>query len=364
VTRLGVDRTNSGYVWPEALVRPSTDVRLVYLDLNHWIGLAKANTGHPDGHRYGDALAALRQAKSSGRFVFPLSGTHYMEMAGITSSRQRADVATVMEELSGFASLLTLSLLMRLELESSIDLAVGPRPVSYLPVPLLGRGVGPAFGLRGGLRFRSADGDVTDKQRAEWPEGPDAFDSMLADLNVRLERGMLRGPNDTEAAGLRGQGWDPTVARKSAEERAVGEREQAARFDAEPQWRRARVRDVVSVRYLIFEVMEMLQEALAARGFELEDVVGDPDSARRFVDAMPSADVYVSLKTTAHRNPETRWTANTILDIDALSVAVPYCDVVATDRAACHALRASGVAALLATEVVAKPSELVTQLKQ
>jgi hypothetical protein len=72
----------------------------------------------------------------------------------------------------------------------------------------------------------------------------------------------------------------------------------------------ARVRDTVSARYLIFEVMEVFQEALAARGSELEDLVGDSDSARRFVDAMPSADVCVSLKTAAHRNPQTRWTAN------------------------------------------------------
>jgi hypothetical protein len=48
------------------LVLPAPEARLVYLDLNHWIGLAKANTGHPDGARHRDALAALRQAKTSG----------------------------------------------------------------------------------------------------------------------------------------------------------------------------------------------------------------------------------------------------------------------------------------------------------
>lgn len=241
------------YVWPEALVRPPPDVRLVYLDLNHWIGLAKANTGHRDGHRYHDALATLWQAKSSGGFVFPLSGTHYMEMAGITDPRQRAEVATVMEEFSGFTTLLTLSLLMRLELESSLDLAVGRRPVPYAAAPLLGWGVGPAFGLRGGLRIRAAEGDVTDERRAEWPQCPEAFDAMRADLNLRFERAMLRGPSDAEVAGLRGDGWDPTVARRIAEERATAERELAALLDAEPHLRWGKVRDAVSGRYLSFE---------------------------------------------------------------------------------------------------------------
>jgi hypothetical protein len=59
------------------------------MDLNHWIGLAKANIGHPDGARYKDALAAMRQTKAAGSVIFPLSGTHYMELAGIGGARQR-----------------------------------------------------------------------------------------------------------------------------------------------------------------------------------------------------------------------------------------------------------------------------------
>ena len=35
--------------WPEGLVRPASPPYLVYLDLNHWIGLAQANTGNPAG---------------------------------------------------------------------------------------------------------------------------------------------------------------------------------------------------------------------------------------------------------------------------------------------------------------------------
>jgi hypothetical protein len=43
---------------------------IVYLDLNHWISLAKAATGHRDGSRFGEALDALRQ--SLDRIVVPL----------------------------------------------------------------------------------------------------------------------------------------------------------------------------------------------------------------------------------------------------------------------------------------------------
>ena len=36
-------------VWPGLLELPSEDVKLVYLDLNHWISFAQASTSHPSG---------------------------------------------------------------------------------------------------------------------------------------------------------------------------------------------------------------------------------------------------------------------------------------------------------------------------
>lgn len=40
------------YIWPETLRLPQRPPRLVYLDLKHWIALAKANGGHRDGKQY------------------------------------------------------------------------------------------------------------------------------------------------------------------------------------------------------------------------------------------------------------------------------------------------------------------------
>ena len=110
---------------------------------------------------------------------------------------------------------------------------------------------------------------------------------------------------------------------------------------------------------MLIELNTPMSEGLAARGLELEDVCHDPASARRFVDSMPSADVCVSLTAAAHRNPQTRWTANRIFDIDALCVAVPNYDITATDREATQALQSEGVPDRLRTTVVATLAEVV-----
>jgi hypothetical protein len=55
-------------VWP-ALRRPGGG-KLVYLDQKHWVHLAQAETGHPDGICY---AAALEAARAAGTAVFPVS---------------------------------------------------------------------------------------------------------------------------------------------------------------------------------------------------------------------------------------------------------------------------------------------------
>lgn len=358
--RHGRDRSPTAYVWPQKLVRPPEDMYVVYLDLNHWIALAKANTGHPDGVRHQLALQAIR--RSGSRFVFPLSSVHYMEMAAIRDPRQRLDVATVMEEISGFSCLMANSVVMRLEIEALVARYAG-RPEQLEAIPFLGRGVLQAFGRRGGLMVRSTDGDVTDATRASWPGGPDAFDAWREEAERRLDRAVLRGPTDAEAPALRAAGWDPTAARRIASDMARQEREQAQRLTAEPRWRRGRLRDVVAARYLAFDALPMLQETLTRYNLHLEEMAGgDIADARRFTDSMPSADVHISLLTAAHSNPQTQWTPNDIFDMDALSVAVAYCDVVVTERHATHLLHAGRVADRLGTQVFGALDQLVDLL--
>ncbi|MGH3409998.1 MAG: hypothetical protein ACRDRJ_47015, partial [Streptosporangiaceae bacterium] len=54
---------------------------LLYLDLNHWIGLSKARTGHracPAAYR--DAYPILKRLTQTGVVVLPLSEVHYAEI--------------------------------------------------------------------------------------------------------------------------------------------------------------------------------------------------------------------------------------------------------------------------------------------
>jgi hypothetical protein len=349
------------YAWPPLLVRLPRPPVLVYLDMNHWIALAKAAAGHPSGALHQEVLARCRAARTGGLALFPLSATHYMEMANIRHPRQRRDIAQVMEELSGFAALQPRDLIFRHELDAVLTMRVGPSRKPLLPLLLLRRGCAGAFGLRGGLRIRTPEGDITESVRQQM--GPDRFDAIMADAELRLERAVLAGPTDDDVKQLRAYGWNPEAARQVAEDRAAEERAQVARLNADPKWRRGRLSDVVMARELNIELLEALNEALGARDCDFSAVWTDREAVRETVRAMPSTDVAVTLKTAAHKNPDKGWLPNDIYDIDALSVAVPYCDVVVTEKHAHHVLQTARVPSRMDTVLLCRLGDLPKHLE-
>lgn len=342
-------------MWPTALRLPARPPSLVYLDLNHWIGLAKAAKGHRDGARHRDALEACRAARTAGAAVFPLSAAHYMEVARIKDPAQRRDVAAVMEELSGFATLPSRPTVMRLEVDAAVASMWERAADPYAPVPLVGHGFGRAFGRDGTLRVRDRDGaDVTgllgERER-----------QALAEADLIGQRAILAGPQDDQVEALRAAGWAPESAFAVTERRAAQERELVAVLDADPGLRRGRLRDAVAAREAVIELFDFLDEETARRGLGVADVMTDRQAARDLVRSMPSSDVAVALKTQMHRNGQRAalWSPNDVYDMDALALAVPYCDVVVTEKHACSALVLEGLPERYSTTVLPALSGLV-----
>ena len=205
-------------------------------------------------------------------------------------------------------------------------------------------------------------GDETDRARRRM--GAKAFDDFAAEANLQLDRSALRGPTDDEVENLRALGWNPEAVTQVAERRAAEERNQTLRLDGAGPWRHSRLRDVVSARELYIEFQNILPRALAERGLVLSDVIPDQQSARAFVRAMPSTDVSIELKTVWHRNRDKQWTANDINDIDAMSLAVPYCDIVVTDKACHHALQAARLGKRMDTALLRGLEDLPSTLAQ
>lgn len=357
-----INQAAPAYTWPRTLLLPPRPPKLVYFDLNHWIGLAKALTGHRDGETYRETLAACLDAVDHHVAVFPISDSIYFEISKIGQHRQRRDLREVIERVSRYAVVTSRSVITTHEIEGLLDRMIGPNPQPINAMNYLDWGVARAFGMVGGFRFKASDGeDVTEDVRLRHAHGPEAFDGALAKAELEFNRKIIEGPAPEEEPELRKLGWCREGLFEIANRRAAQEIEQVGRLNAVPELRRGRIRDVVAAREVIIEVNGPLTRGLSERGVALEALFPQPEDARRALNSMPSFDVAVSLKAAYHRDPLHRWKLNDIHDIDALGSTLPYCDIIVTDKAAAHAT-GNGLAERFQTIVLSRVSDLVQHL--
>jgi hypothetical protein len=199
--------------------------------------------------------------------------------------------------------------------------------------------------------------------RLAWPEetGPpqDAvgwFEDLEHVINQAVEYGLLRGPSPREAAQI--PDYDPTVAQRVAARRAEREQELIHMLDEEPEYRNM-LDDIVRARYLVWEVGDRLPELLWRGGMRVESFLyKGPTWISAFVNDIPDLAVRVVLTLQTDRNGSRAWSPNDIHDLDGLSAAVPYCDVVVTEKYGCEVMNRSGLADRYHTRVIRNLNEL------
>lgn len=354
--------TNMQHVWPRTLIRPEGLPKLVYLDLNHWIALAKAASGQCKQHT--DTLAACLKSVENQRALFPISDCTFKEIAKNRNHRQRRDLRMAIESLSRYFVVTSREMIATREIEAVLDIIVGPAPDPINAIHYLDWGVCRAFGLVGGLKIMSSRGeDVTAEFRESYADGPEAFDRYVQEAELNLNRQMIEGPTPSEEPVWRKEGWAPERPLEIYEQKSIDELEQVERFDVDPKWPRNRIRDAISARECLFEINTILKSACNKRRvFSLESIFPETEDARRAFDSMPSFDVSVTLKTSYHHNRYHPWKQNDIHDINAMASTVPYCDIVVTDKAVSSHLIRTGLDKRFNTIVLANLSELHSHL--
>jgi hypothetical protein len=105
-------------------------------------------------------------------------------MQKIKDPAQRQAIGSVMEELTGFASLMDRVVVMKLELDAMLD-PLARKPSPWRRTLLLGKGVRHSFGQPSGVRIMSPNGDATEEMRAR--VGAEKFDEIVAQAELELD---------------------------------------------------------------------------------------------------------------------------------------------------------------------------------
>jgi hypothetical protein len=330
----------------------------VYLDQWVWIRLAKADRGKPREASDPAVLAAVRDASAAG-VVFPLSATHYMETSKVTSPRQRSDLARTMASISRCRTLRSRRVLLRHQMLHAMHVSFGRPAFRPQPPEVLSAGLMWAFtGEPAPLTLHGPDGPVD-------PSAIPGMREFLRKANQFGEMRMLAGPADHEVEDLRRRGYRPEETTAVVSSRVDWETTYVGLLADDPV-SRAELRVRVQAREILHEHLDLLNELLAEYRLNLGREIGagqagSKSSRRRmiaFADLMPSVRIAVDLKVELFRNAAKTWTMNAIHDIDALSMAVPYCHAVVPDSKMANLLSRSQAGQRNGTLIVKSLTEL------
>ena len=327
----------------------------VYLDLKDWVALAKARLGRPEYEHDQVAYEALRAATATGQVVVPLTSTTYEEVSRISSLRQRTDLANVIAEISGFVTITGRSIALKHQMQTAIATRFGgPKPV---PIRPLGLGIAFSAGDQRRLLLRSRDGAA--------PSLPAAQVRAIETCGRALtEYMMVRGPAPEDIPELRALGYRPEAVAQIEEDRLKREKQLASMLH-NGTTDRNRLGDIVHARYLYWELRDHLRDDLTPYGIGINDFFDNgKDWLTAFLDDIPSAAITITLADKTFRNPDKAWTGNDLRDADAMSLAIPYCDVVLTDKYVAAQLAKSPAVARQDTLLLARLRDLNGKLPE
>jgi hypothetical protein len=302
---------------------------LVYLDLNKWVDLASAEANNAAGEQYKSALTTAEALVAATKAIFPLSFAHFIEVAKIGDNVRRSRLARLMSRLSQGWFLVSASCLMRPALRRAVGLQFN-KPVVENDIAPVTRSLKAAFATSEKLSLSGADFD----------------DALLDNPSVLLD---LLSECRSESSFV--DRWK-TIAQEHENGRSL-------------QWTaskdiRKRAYCVLITEAIQADLISVLEEfGLTWQNFaEL-----GPARCLDLLESVPLLDVEINLFVERNNHRDREIQPNDELDIAFLSLAVPSCRVVVTEKFWTSLIRRRKLDAKYGVHVTSDLSEAMLRLR-
>lgn len=327
---------------------PTTDPVTVYLDMNHWYALGAARVGRPGQPEHVEIFERLQELVAQGRLICPLSAVHYMELTENPRAGLRQEAASAMILLSALSTLPSIGLVVEEELERELHRRFG-KPQDPMVVPKLGWGVGFAFGQ-----------PMSVEPSAELiARLGGCVEQATLEANYLMEKSILES-----ADAMRDEipGYNPNSARDVARKQLATLKGYIAAMRADPDFSKRPV-DAIYAWQLRSEILDQYTRALMRAGYVgAASPFKSKEELTDFVDHLPSRRVAARMYVQYVKNHAVEWKVNDLRDVAALSLAIPYCDMVVTNRKAWNAANEAKLGEVFGTRILATLKDLAVYL--
>jgi hypothetical protein len=313
-------------------------VLTVYLDQNKWIDLAKALYRADAKPADKENAERLRSAVEDGRVRFPVGETHLLEAYRIGDRERRMRLASVLAAFSGGWFIASRQARLSHELDVALrKLLLMGEPSDRPSFGAFEQDFLWAFGESSHLAALTS---IPEERLA-------AISTAVGPINGLLSYVGLNDEQIRRASVVRLKSLGLDLMDRIRSRRALTKSEPAdIRFRAYSA-------------QLFLEVQDKINDSLQRMGRTFGDLRALPDEQIvSLIDLVPCWDVERYLAVQIEQQWDREMEENDVYDIAALTAAVPYCDVVVTERLWVHLCIVSGLAERYNVKVISSVMEI------
>lgn len=323
--------------------------KVLALDCNMWIALSRSHYERPDATREAKtALDAIRTAIALGRLVVVFTLANAVEAAAVKDSARRERLARFIVDLSNNHGLGAPSLVGLLEVRAAVAAYLGEGE----PAPVRPRTIG--------VGLRALFGDASSAEAR-------AVGALVAATmgSADVLAGLTESPRATVEFLVERMRADDAVQYDRRREARATQLIQASReTDARMPERERRRANLANMwdHASTEPVRDALREAGSDAGV-FKAWLDEGDHLFDFWDAVPTMHVLSVLEGRASTNPQRRIAANDLRDVEFYQVAIPYANVLATEKHWASIIKHTKLDARFGTRIVKDLADLPDALR-
>jgi hypothetical protein len=316
--------------------------KCLYLDLNKWIDLARAHHGKSEGVKFQQCLESVRAAVNSGKLIVPFDVCNAIESMISGDKGQRKRLAEFMVDLSGNKTVSPEYVVAPMEIVNATRQLFGMAATEAPRKSLVHVGIIHAIGM--GREFQDAFPPILNAACSAFMGTPEATIKFLLDAGDK--RDQIKAARGGEARARDIFESDRAVTGTMS----LVERQREELFG------------LLSKNDKYRTALETTLKAIGRTGAGFKAEMGSDEKLKQFVASIPNFDVFITLRIEREKDKDRKVDHNDIRDLDWLSVAVPYSNIVVSERYWGKKVLANGLATKYGTVLLTNLQELPAHL--
>lgn len=307
---------------------------IVYFDQRVWIDLLKAREGITQYSQYKDIYNKVVETADSKEHIYPISSCHVIETQKRTDYQSRYDLLRFILETSKLNSILPHSQIINLEIRNaileSLDVEIRNTILDYLNIErinlknkVIGKGLDHCFGEAGYI-FKG-----------------------IHDINTLIEIFNSEGRKNVVEKTYKSE-KELVQFLEDVKEKILKEPDKQQRKNLAEAYQFTRYSKGITEELIELTVFED----------DIKHIYSNRETYRNFWKQAPSTYIFVMLNIVRNLNKSRKIKLNDLYDLQCVSTASAYCDIVVTEREWANILNRENIAELYNTKIIYKIKDL------